>query len=237
MIASTFAALQRRATAGARVGRELARSEPCHLVIFDVLETAGTDLRPLPLAERRKVLESLFSTIPAACPLTISLHTSDQTEALLWVEALVPAGVEGLVIKQTGGRYVGGNRGWWKFKHRDTVEAIIGGVGGFLARPSHLILGRYTADGLLRVVGRTGPLPAAVGTEVGAALTAADEGHPWPDRLCVTWGNAPQLYVKISPLVVVEVTVDVAVEHGRWRHSARFVRGDLRPSDVGPQVA
>ncbi|MDX6429169.1 MAG: hypothetical protein QOE54_1535, partial [Streptosporangiaceae bacterium] len=43
-------------------------------------------------------------------------HTSDQTEALLWVEALVPAGVEGLVIKPTGGRYVGGNRGWWKFE-------------------------------------------------------------------------------------------------------------------------
>jgi ATP-dependent DNA ligase len=231
-----FVALQRRATAGSRVAGELARSEPSHLVVFDVLETAGRDLRPLPLAERRKILESLFSTIPAACPLTISLHTSDAAEALLWVEALVPAGVEGLVIKATAGRYVGGQRGWWKLKHRDTAEAIIGGIRGSLARPTHLILGRYTASGRLQVVGRTGPLPAAVRAEVGTALTVADEGHPWPDRLSLTWGRDPQLYVKIRPLVVVEVTVDVAVEHGRWRHSARFVRlrGDLRPSDVAP---
>jgi ATP-dependent DNA ligase len=164
------------------------------------------------------------------------LHTCHEAEALLWVNALVPAGVEGLVIKATGGRYVGGHRGWWKSKHRDTVEAIIGGVGGFLARPSHLILGRYTASGRLRVVGRTGPLAAGARGEVGAALTAADEGHPWPDRLIVRWGRDPQLYVKVRPLVVVEVTVDVAVDGGRWRHSARFVRirHDLDPKDVPP---
>jgi hypothetical protein len=109
-------------------------------------------------------------------------------------------------------------------------------VDGFLARPSHLILGRYTASGRLRVVGRTGPLPTGARAEVGAALTAADEGHPWPDRLSVRWGREPQLYVKVRPLVVVEVTVDVAVEGGRWRHSARFVRlrGDMRPADVPP---
>ena len=233
-----FAALQRRGTAGARAARELARSEPAHLVVFDVLEAGGRDLRPLPLVERRVVLESLFSAVPAACPLTISLHTGDAAEAVMWVEALAPAGVEGLVVKATADPYAGGRRGWWKFKHRDTVEALIGGVSGSLARPTHLILGRYTASGRLQVVGRTGPLPAAVRAEVGAALTAAEEDHPWPDRLSVRWGRDPQLYLKVSPLVVVEVMVDVAVEGGRWRHSARFVRlrGDLRPSDLPPPL-
>ncbi|MDB5910573.1 MAG: ATP-dependent ligase [Massilia sp.] len=85
-----FAALQRRATAGSRVAGELARTEPSHLVIFDVLETGDEDLRPLPLAERRQRLEQLFAPIPAACPLTLSMHTADAAEALLWLEALVP---------------------------------------------------------------------------------------------------------------------------------------------------
>ncbi|MCW2916638.1 MAG: dependent ligase, partial [Actinomycetia bacterium] len=112
----------------------------------------------------------------------------------------------------------------------------IGGITGFLARPSHLILGRYTASGLLRVVGRTAPLPSAVRAQVGTVLTAADESHPWPDRLSIGWGRGPQLYLRIRPLIVVEVTVDVAAEHGRWRHPARFVRlrVDLQPSDVDP---
>jgi hypothetical protein len=45
------------------------------------------------------------------------------------------------------------------------------------------------------------------------------------------------LYVKVRPLVVVEVRVDIAVEGGRWRHSARFVRTrpDLTAEDV-PRV-
>lgn len=106
-----FAALQRRATAGARVARELARAESCYLVVFDVLQAGGVDLRLLPLAERRSVLEGLFAAIPAECPLSRSLHTSDPHEAELWVEALASAGIEGLVIKPTTRRYISGSEG------------------------------------------------------------------------------------------------------------------------------
>src|SRR5690242_8748031 len=45
-----FAALRRRHTAGDRA--ELGRTEPCHYVVFDILETGGEDLRPLPLRDR-----------------------------------------------------------------------------------------------------------------------------------------------------------------------------------------
>jgi hypothetical protein len=111
---------------------------------------------------------------------------------MLWMEALAPAGVEGLVVKATTGPYVGGRRGWWKYKYRDTVEAIIGGISGSLTWPKRLILGRYTASGRFRVMGRTGPLPETSRADVGAVLTVAEEGHPWPDRLSVGWGD-PQL--------------------------------------------
>jgi hypothetical protein len=41
-------------------------------------------------------------------------------------------------------------------------------------------------------------------------------------------------YLPVRPSTVVEVDVDTAYEHGKWRHRARFVqiRADLAPSDV-----
>ena len=52
------------------------------------------------------------------------------------------------------------------------------------------------------------------------------------------WGRpgTPTAYTPVRPAVVVEVTVDTAVEHHRWRHPARFlrVRADLRSGDLIP---
>ncbi|MEV4000622.1 hypothetical protein [Actinomadura sp. NPDC049753] len=58
-----FAALQRRHVAGHRRAA-LAASEPCHYVVWDVLETAGVDYRPAPLWLRREVLEQLPAGLP-----------------------------------------------------------------------------------------------------------------------------------------------------------------------------
>ncbi len=60
-----FGALQRRHVAGRR-RTELARTEPCHYVVFDVLEADGVDLRPKPLRERRVVLEACSATTSPA---------------------------------------------------------------------------------------------------------------------------------------------------------------------------
>ncbi|MCW2902665.1 MAG: ATP-dependent ligase [Streptosporangiaceae bacterium] len=232
-----FAALRHRCAAGRHRAPELARIGPCHVVLFDLLETGGRDVRPLPLAERREILQGLMTAVPATSPLALSPQTRDITEARLWLEVLPAHGVEGVMVKAADQPYLGGRRGWLKIKHRDTVEAVIGGVTGSLDRPDRLLLGRYAeGSGRLKVVGNTGAVPPRVRDELARRLTAAEPDHPWPARLCTSWGRPPAEYARVEPLLVAEVTVDPAVDHGRWRHPARFVRlrDDMSPGDVPP---
>ncbi|QKG18723.1 ATP-dependent DNA ligase [Actinomadura verrucosospora] len=234
-----FAALQRRHVASRR-RRDLALAEPCHYVVFDLLETGGTDYRPRPLTERRQALERLLADVPDGSLIVLCPQMRDVGEARLWFEILPAQGIEGLVVKAADGRYREGKRGWWKVKHRATTEAIIGGVTGSIAVPQTLILGRYERGGRLRVVGRTSPLPPSASHSLAALLTAAGDDHPWPSVLPAGWaGGLPGAetstsYARVLPSVVAEISVDAAVEHGRWRHSVRYVRArpDLTPGDV-----
>ncbi|MBE1559822.1 ATP-dependent DNA ligase [Nonomuraea africana] len=234
-----FDALQRRNTAGRRAV-ELARSEPCHYVVFDVLRACGRDVTGLPLTARRRILQKLFLPVPPASVLALSMQTDDPVEALAWFKSLHVAGIEGLVIKPANSRYEPSTLGWYKLKYRATTLALVGGVTGSFARPAELILGRYDDGGWLRVVGRTTRLDAAVAGQLARLLIPAGHGHPWPERLPPGWVGSqygqrePLLYLRVEPVVVVEVAVDVATEHHRWRHAARFLRPrpDLTPADV-----
>ncbi|MET9019028.1 ATP-dependent DNA ligase [Actinopolymorpha sp. NPDC004070] len=231
-----FAALQHR-YAGRRQAAGLATAQACHLVVFDVLETARDgDLRRRPLWERRTVLERLFGRVPARSPLTLAMHTSDPAVAQEWFDTMAVAGVEGLVIKPADGLYVPGAREWLKYKARQTTEAIVGGVTGSLRRPETLLLGRYASDsGVLHYAGRTTRLTDAQAGAVAPQLAVPNDAHPWPARLTVTWRSAPTDYVQVVPLVVVEIHADTATDAGRrWRHAVRMlrIRAELRPVDV-----
>jgi hypothetical protein len=87
----------------------------------------------------------------------------------------------------------------------------------------------------LRVAGRLSP---AARTEVADLLTPATVGHPWPTTIPSSWfwqlRSKPIDYRPAVPDRVVELDVDTAFEHYRWRHGARFirVRPDLQPADV-----
>src|SRR5690606_23534756 len=116
-----FGALQRRHVAGRRRRAEYARTEPCHYVVFDVLESRGVDLRPQPLRERRTVLEALLGTAAPSSRVIVIPQTSDVAEAELWFDVLAAQGVEGLVVKDAGGPYLEGRRRWRKVKRRITT--------------------------------------------------------------------------------------------------------------------
>lgn len=184
-----FGALQRRHAAGRRRA-DLAVAEPCHYVVFDVLETGGVDHRPWPLSRRRAVLEELLAELPGTSRVVLCPQLRDVGEARLWFEVLTAQGIEGLVVKAADGVYREGRRGWWKVKHRLTTEAIIGGVTGTVTAPQTLILGRYEPDGRLRVVARSTPLPPAARADLGGVLTAAGQDHPWPAELPPGWAGA-----------------------------------------------
>jgi ATP-dependent DNA ligase len=129
-----FAALQRRNTAGRRAA-DLARAEPCHYIVFDLLEAGGQDLRPEPLTRRRQMLEQVFADVPPAATLALSMATDQVEQARTWLATLPAAGVEGVMIKPAGQPYLPGRRGWAKLKHHSTTGAIVGGVTGTFARP------------------------------------------------------------------------------------------------------
>lgn len=234
-----FSALQRRHVTGRRRAH-LAITEPCHYVVFDVLETAGRDLRPAPLSERRAELEHLLGSVPATSRVVLCPQLRDVGEARLWFEILVAQGVEGLVVKAADGPYREGRRGWWKVRHRTTTEAIVGGITGTLAEPKTLLLGRYSPNGRLHVVARSTPLPAPARDQLAAVVRQAGNDHPWPPVLPAGWAGGlpgtgePVQYTRVVPDVVIEISADAAVEHGRWRHPVRYVRtrADLAPDDV-----
>ncbi|NYD51741.1 hypothetical protein BJY14_007724 [Actinomadura luteofluorescens] len=184
-----FSALQRRHVAGRRRA-DLAIIEPCHYVVFDLLETAGEDLRPAPLSERRAELEVLLAGLPGTSRVVLCPQLRDVGEARLWFEVLVAQDVEGLVVKAAAGRYREGKRGWSKVKHRTTTEMIIGGVTGPVQAPRTLILGRYEhGRGRMRVVARSAPLAAPARRELAGLLTPAGDEHPWPQPLPAGWAG------------------------------------------------
>lgn len=242
---TSFVALQRRITAGRRLLAE-ARDRPAHYVAFDVLQDLGGDLTGLPLIDRRARLERLLAV--AAPHLQLCPQTANPDEARRWMTDWADAGVEGVLAKDPAGRYQPGRVGWAKIKTRNTVEAIVGGVTGTLTAPSVLLLGRLDANGRLRYVGQTHPIPPEMAAELGQALAryvAQQRGgpvpHPWPNPLPAAWSGQlgerrPLAYIPVQPTVVVEVQVDASFdeEAGRWRHRAGFVRvrADLSVYDV-----
>lgn len=227
-----FSALQHR-YANRRNARDLARSKPAHLIVFDILELAGRDLRPQPLTTRRHALEALFLRAPPGAPLALSMQTNDPDVARRWFDEMSVVGVEGLVIKPSTSRYEPGRRLWLKLKTRATTEAIIGGVTGQLTRPHSLILGRIDSDtGRLRVVGTTTRLTDRAAAEVAPHLITPQGTHPWPPELAISWRSGPTPYQRVEPTVVVEISADIATDRDRrWRHAVRY----LRVRDVPPQ--
>jgi len=168
----------------------------------------------------------------------VSPATTDPEEARRWFDDFRTAGVEGLVAKGVGTRYAPGRREWLKVKSWETTEVLAGGVIGPIENPSQLVAGRYR-DGDLVVVGRTSPLSPRQSAELAAALTPADDGHPWPDRIGTGRFGGGRLSVpltRVAPTVVVEVSADAALQAGVFRHPLRYVRvrPDLQPDDLPP---
>jgi len=98
---------------------------PVQLMLFDLLNDGGTDLRRLPLATRRQRLEEFFT--PSGCPVGLSPVLEEQVEHIL--ESARELGLEGVMAKRTDSRYVSGQRTrtWTKLKVEQTQEVVVGG--------------------------------------------------------------------------------------------------------------
>lgn len=231
----SFDHLQQRMAASAAAARRLANQHPASYVAFDVLAVDGTDVRGMPWRDRRTLLDTLAAGFQS--PIEVSPVTEDYDTAAGWFTDLPAAtGIEGIVVKRQSSRYSPGERGWVKVKRRSHHDAVVGAVIGPVSRPEAIIAGRYTADGQLRVVGRSGPLSAQHVDELARALTEVRaEDHPWPTEISSGhFGGGKVTITHVAPTVVVEVSADAATQGGRHRHALRVVRirWDLVPDEV-----
>ncbi|MBT2326456.1 ATP-dependent DNA ligase [Variovorax paradoxus] len=124
-----FAELQKR------IGRKtlspkLLRETPVVLLAYDLLEWEGRDLRALPQAERRVLLDDLLTAAQHPSLVASPMLHGDWQDLARQREAARAMGVEGMMLKQREARYgVGRTKDvglWWKWKIDPlSVDAVL----------------------------------------------------------------------------------------------------------------
>src|ERR1044072_3209446 len=115
-----FDALQLRLHPAASRGAGLASETPSEFVAFDVLAAEGRDVREMPQAERRLVLERLLAGIDR--PIHLTPMTRDAAVAAEWLSRFEGAGLDGVIAKPELGIYEPGKRAMVKVKHARTGD-------------------------------------------------------------------------------------------------------------------
>ncbi len=240
-----FGALQQRIhPADSRV-RMLSEATPAWYIAFDILAEGSTDLRKLPLGERRKRLEHLLKGVKQ--PIFLTPYTRDHPTAESWFERFEGAGLDGVIAKSWDGTYVPGKRLWVKIKHRRTADCVVIGWrksndGSSLGS---LLLGLYDKKGTMHYVGHTSSFSAAERKELIAKLkplTAEIPESEWkanPGRMPggpSRWSRGKESeWVSVRPELVCEVAYDKLEAGERFRHATRFLRwrSDKPPRKCG----
>jgi bifunctional non-homologous end joining protein LigD len=209
----SFQLLQRRSQQRRRLDVERAALErPASYWIFDLLAFQGYDLRPLPLLERKRLLETL---LPRAGPLRYVGHVAAEGEAF-YGEA-VRLGLEGAMAKRADSPYLAGRSDRWRKLRRWRTDefAVVGlstpraGRTGFGA----LHLAAYRDD-ILVYCGRVGSgFDETLLRDLAAQLERDRRSTP----ACA--GRAPQErgQVWVGPRRVVEVRYHSWTEEGLLR--------------------
>src|SRR3989442_11471900 len=191
---------------------------PAVLYVFDLLAFDGYDMRPLPLEQRKALLEQI---VPRVGPLKYLSHFEKDGEALY--EQVVKMGLEGIVAKKEDAPYrAGRSPNWLKIRADRTDDFVVvgftrpkGSRSGFGA----LDLGAHQ-DGKLVYAGRVGSgFTDAELKDVSAALergireTPAFTG-PVPPDAGHTW---------VEPTLIAEVRYKEWTDEGLLRQPV-FVR-------------
>ena len=211
----------------------LAASVPVRLLLFDVLEIAGSPVMQLPYRRRRELLERLLrprAGVPVEVP---SAATGEPAEAF---EESRRLGLEGLVAKRPDSPYRPGVRSedWLKLKLTRTQEVVIGGYRkGVGTRTGHIrsLLVGIPGEHGLEYAGRVGSGFREV--ELDRLLQRLGElEQSAPPFLAVPAIDAKDA-VWVRPELVGEIefgewTRTGVARHPRWRG----LRSDKSPDEV-----
>ncbi|SBT88212.1 ATP-dependent DNA ligase [Streptomyces sp. DI166] len=237
-----FDALTERIHPAASRVRTLAERTPASFVAFDLLALADESLLDVPLTDRRALLTRALAD--ARPPVHVAPATTDVEVAERWFEQYEGAGLDGVIAKPPGSRYLQDERAMFKIKHDRTADVVVAGYRLHKSGPvvGSLLLGLYDDQGALQHVG----VSAAFSMKVRAQLIEELEplrmddisGHPWaawaeeaahesarlpgaPSR----WSGKKDLsWVPLRPERVCEVAYDHMENGARFRHTARFRR-------------
>ena len=223
----SFDALQLRLHPAESRVRKLVAQHQAELMLFDVLELGGDDLKARPLKERRDTLEKFFAK-NSAPRLHISPMTCDRQTALAWLERSGGA-LDGVIAKRRDLEYRAGERAMIKVKQQRTADCVVGGFRYAEKKKEvgSLLLGLYDEEGRLNHVGFTSAISAKDRPAITAKLekliqppgfTGSAPGGPsrWNTQRSMAWEP-------LKPVLVVEVRYD-QITSGRFRHGTGFVR-------------
>lgn len=203
--------------------RLLAEQTPAQFVAFDVLALGDENLTSEPLGVRRERLLDVASSGPS-CHVTSA--TTDSSTAMQWFEDFEGAGLDGVIAKRLGGKYVPDKREMVKVKHTRTADCVVMGYRPHKSVPGigSMLLGLYQ-DGQLQLIGgasaftevrRKQLLAEFEPLRIGEDVVADGEANRWKSAGDRSW-------VPLRPELVAEVTYD-QMEGSRLRHAARFLR-------------
>jgi hypothetical protein len=123
-------------------------------------------------------------------------------------------------------------------KSRRSVDVVCAAVIGPRTQPTAAVVGLPVA-GRLRIVGRSTPLATYAGRSLAMHLRAPRGDHPWPEEVAETMFDRfskerGRVRLTLVEPLVVEVSADVALSGGSFRHPVRLLRArpELPPTDV-----
>ena len=247
-----FDALQMRLHPAASRVKRLAAETPAAFVAFDLLAEDGRDLRSLPQAERRLLLEKALAGAKDGVHLTPCSRERDLAQE--WFHRFEGAGLDGVMAKHESAHYQPGKRAMVKVKHARTADCVVAGFRWHKQGPGthvgSLLLGLYDDAGKLHHVGVTSSFTMGARRSLAQELEPlrkdALAAHPWrhwaekmgegAERMPggqSRWSAGKDL--SWEPLRV-ERVCEVKYDHlqgDRFRHAAVFLRGrsDKPPAD------
>jgi len=227
--ATQFDALQMRIHPAESRIRMLAAENPATLIVFDVLALKGENIMGRPYSERRVLLEEVFAGLGEDWRLTPI--TDDLAEAERWFHEYEAAGCDGIICKQVDQPYVQEKRNWIKWKHRRSVDCVVGGyrVHKDGDKIGSLLLGLYNDEGQLHFIGHCSGFTNQDRVEILRQFeqlrTDASFGdHARRPGAESRWSSGKDLsWIPVTPGVVIEISYD-QLQEGRFRHATRFER-------------
>ncbi len=221
--ASDFSALQADLSAG--------RTDRMAFYLFDLLYLDGHDLRPVPVIERKAVLEKVLESAPKI--LRYSEHFEEDGE-LVYRHAC-RLSLEGVISKDRDAPYRSGRgKDWIKSKCSLKQEFVVAGFvpsTSFRNAIGSLVLGYYE-DGKLLHAGRVGTgFSRELAQELFERLNRMrTEKSPFAKKLTAEEARQAKF---VRPELVAEVEFRTWTADDHIRHAAfRGLREDKKPKDI-----